>query len=70
MENQRIIEASLYAKKSLVDITTKIDVGYVSSMVHEYVDSGIPLLQTQNIHQFLVDYSDCIYISPEFHYSL
>ena len=70
IENERILETSLHAKKSLRDITTKIDVGYVSSMVHEYVDSGIPLLQTQNIHQFLVDYSDCNHISPEFHASL
>jgi restriction endonuclease S subunit len=70
IENENILEKSLYAKKSILDITTKIDVGYVSSMVHEYVDSGVPLLQTQNIHQFFVDYLDSKYISPEFNASL
>lgn len=70
IENERLLQKSTYAKKYLLTITTKIDVGYVSSMVHAYVDAGIPLLQTQNIHKFIVDYSDCNYISPEFHASL
>lgn len=51
----------------LCDLTTKIDVGHVGSMVHAYSENGVPLLLTQNIGQFRVEYTDCVRITPEFH---
>lgn len=57
--------------KPLIELCEKIDVGFVGSMIHAYSDeSGIPLLQTQNIHQFFIDTTDPKYIYSWFHEEL
>ncbi len=54
--------------KSLLDACEKIDVGFVGSMVHAYSDeTGVPLLQTQNIKPFFIDTSDLKYVYSWFH---
>jgi type I restriction enzyme, S subunit len=68
--NQELLRSTPLEIKPLAAITEKIDVGHVGSMVHAYSDVGIPLLQTQNIGQFLIDYSNCVRITEEFHASL
>ena len=39
-------------------------------MTHAYTESGIPLLQTQNIKEFVVDFSNLTYIQDWFHNQL
>ena len=51
----------------LDDITSKIDVGHVGSMVNEYVRDGIWLLQTKNVKEFFLDETSKIYINTQFH---
>lgn len=51
----------------LGNLTEKIDVGFVGSMVSEYVDSGILLLQTRNVKEFFVDTTECQSITDQFH---
>jgi restriction endonuclease S subunit len=52
-------------------ITTKIDVGFVSSMVSHFKEKGIPLLRTQNVNEFFIDLTnDLIFIDKEFHQKL
>lgn len=56
---------------NLVELTKKIDVGFVSSMVNHFLDSGIPLLRTQNVKQFIIDLQgDLVYIDEDFHNKL
>jgi len=56
---------------SLNSLTSKIDVGFVSSMVSHFQDQGVPLLRTQNVCEFFVDAeNDVVYIDEEFHKKL
>ena len=55
---------------SLHELTHKIDVGYVGSMVSQYVDDGIDLIQTKNIDVFFTNTNDCIKINLKFHNQL
>jgi type I restriction enzyme M protein len=59
----------LYKTKpnKLKTITTKISVGYVGSMVDEYSDNGIILLQTKNIDEIFINEKDFIKINNKFH---
>ncbi len=57
-------------KESLKVVTTTIDVGHVGPMADEYIESGIPMLLTQNVGQFRVDFSNCIRVSEDFHQKL
>ncbi|MBD2140191.1 N-6 DNA methylase [Anabaena sp. FACHB-1250] len=54
----------------LSQLVNKIDVGYVGSMVSEYDDSGILLLQTRNINEFFVNTEECQRITRKFHQKL
>lgn len=51
----------------LSNLTTKIDVGYVGSMVSEYVNEGIELIQTKNVGEFFINTTDCVKINKQFH---
>ena len=70
IENEAIVRKAKFPKFPLVSLTTKIDVGHVGSMAHEYSEKGVILLQTQNIQQFLINYSDCVRVSQHFHDTL
>ncbi len=67
--NNRIISCP---HNKLADLTTKIDVGYVGSMVCEYTNEKTApiLLQTKNIAEFFVNAADMKRINPTFHNSL
>jgi type I restriction enzyme M protein len=54
----------------LSQLVKKIDVGYVGSIVSEYDDSGILLLQTRNINEFFVNTEECQRITIKFHQKL
>ncbi len=57
--------------KKLSDITLKIDVGFVGSMISHYVnENGVTLLQTKNISEFFINENDAIQIDNLFHYEL
>ncbi|TRU24567.1 MAG: DNA methylase [Microcystis aeruginosa Ma_MB_S_20031200_S102] len=56
--------------QSLFQVATKIDVGHVGSMVSEYDESGILLLQTRNIDEFFVNIDNCQKITQKFHQKL
>ncbi len=63
-----IISSQKFAPLSI--ISKKIDVGFVGSMVKEYRDSGVQLLQTKNIDEFQVRFEDKVYINETFHKKL
>lgn len=65
VKNYHILTQLQYTK--LKDCTSKIDVGFVGSMVSEYTDNGIDFLQTQNINEFFVQMNDCKQINQIFH---
>ncbi|WP_442939807.1 N-6 DNA methylase [Nostoc sp.] len=54
----------------LSQVARKIDVGHVGSMVSEYDESGILLLQTRNIDEFFVNTEECQRITQKFHKQL
>ncbi|WP_020589859.1 restriction endonuclease subunit S [Desulfobacter curvatus] len=54
----------------LKSILKKIDVGHVGSMVQNYCQKGIILLQTQQVDQFFLNLNNCVKITPEFHEKL
>lgn len=57
--------------ENLNNLTSKIDVGFVSSMTSHFQEEGIPLLRTQNVHEFFADVeNDVVYIDEEFHKKL
>jgi restriction endonuclease S subunit len=57
--------------KTLSEITDKIDVGFVGSMVSNYVlEGGVKLLQTKNISEFFINDNDVIRINHVFHNQL
>ena len=68
LANNRLIES----KKNdlLVNLTNSIDVGFVGSMVNEYTDNGILLLQTNNIDEFHINSTNKVYVNITFHEKL
>lgn len=54
----------------LVNLTNSIDVGFVGSMVNEYTDGGILLLQTNNIDEFHINSTNKVYVNITFHEKL
>jgi type I restriction enzyme M protein len=54
----------------LSEVTNKIDVGHVGSMVSEYRETGVFLLQTRNVDEFFVNIQDCQRITDNFHQQL
>jgi len=67
MEKQSQYESGVH---TLGEICEKIDVGFVGPMAHSYVAEGIPLIQTQNVNEFFLDYTNLTYIGEWFHYKL
>lgn len=55
---------------TLGNLTSKIVVGFVSSMVSHYADSGVDLLQTRNVAEFFVKADEVIKIDLDFHQKL
>jgi len=55
---------------SLRNILRKIDVGHVGSMVQNYCQDGIILLQTQQVDQFFLNLNNCVKITSKFHEKL
>ena len=51
----------------LEDVSDRVTVGFVGSMAQEYIDSGVPMLRSQNIKPFSLDFNNIKYISYEFH---
>jgi restriction endonuclease S subunit len=66
------LEDLLEQKKSisLCGLVKKIDVGHVGSMVSEYSDDGVLLLQTQNVQEFFLNLDGCKRINASFHTKL
>ena len=54
----------------LVNLTTKINVGFVGQMVEHYQNEGIALLQTKNIDAFFINDNNLIKITEKFHKQL
>jgi hypothetical protein len=63
LANQKMLHESSLDKLPLREITTKIDVGHVGSMTESYRENGVPLLQTQSIQEFTIDFANCVRIS-------
>lgn len=51
-------------------ISERVTVGFVGSMKHEYVPSGIPFLRGQNVRENKFDPEGLLYVSPAFHQNL
>lgn len=55
-----------WEQRKLGEITTKIGSGKTPRGGSEaYVDDGIPLIRSQNVHDDVVDLSDVVYIDEE-----
>lgn len=68
---QYIEQLQHFKLEPLDSLTSKIDVGFVSSMASHFQNDGIPLLRTQNVNEFFVDAeNDIVYIGEEFHNKL
>lgn len=55
---------------ALGDLVEEITVGFVGSMTHEYVDSGVPFFRSKNISEYEIVWNDIRYISDKFHKKL
>ena len=51
-------------------LSERVTVGFVGSMKHEYVPSGIPFLRGQNVRENRFDWEGLLYVSPDFHRKL
>lgn len=51
----------------LGDLCERVTVGFVGSMVDEYVSRGIPLLRSLNVRRNLIDRTELKFVSPAFH---
>jgi len=47
-------------------VCSRMTVGHVGPMVHEYVESGTPFLRSQNIKPFQIDLTDVKFVSSSF----
>ncbi len=57
--------------EKLLSLTEKIDVGFVSSMTAHFQESGVPLLRTQNVQEFSLDFDrGLVFIDEAFHKKL
>ncbi|WP_265658307.1 restriction endonuclease subunit S [Francisella philomiragia] len=56
--------------KELSNLTSKIDVGFVGSMVNQYTNNGVTLLQTKNIGTIFINENNFIKINDDFHNKL
>lgn len=56
--------------KKLVNLSKRIDVGFVGPMTSFYRETGITLIQTKNINSFFISDSDSIKITETFHKEL
>ncbi|QIK36731.1 hypothetical protein GWK36_00510 [Caldichromatium japonicum] len=67
MNLMNVLEQSTYPKKPLFRLCSKIDVGFVGPMAHAYTEKGVPLLQIQNVKEFVLGYERLIFIQEWFH---
>ena len=51
----------------LGELVNEITVGFVGSMMHEYVDDGVPFFRSKNISEYEIEWNDIRYISQDFH---
>lgn len=48
-------------------VSTRVTVGHVGPMKHEYVEQGVPFLRSQNVREDRFDAAGLLYISKDFH---
>lgn len=65
---QKYIESKFH--KSFANVTNKINVGFVGSMVEHYVDSGKIIVQTKNVDEFFLNLNEPTCINLDFHQKL
>jgi len=51
-------------------LSERVTVGFVGSMKHEYVESGVPFLRGQNVRENRFDPDGLLYVSRSFHETL
>lgn len=68
IENEKLILD--HPNDILINLSNKIDVGFVGSMTSQYVNKGVLLLQTKNIDEFNLNLSQNVYINENFHKKL
>nr|WP_010925675.1 restriction endonuclease subunit S [Microscilla sp. PRE1]AAK62883.1 MS161, putative HsdS of type I restriction-modification system [Microscilla sp. PRE1] len=56
-----------WKKYKLENVSERVTVGFVGSMAQEYVDKGVPMLRSQNIKPFSLDFDNVKFISEKFH---
>lgn len=59
-----------WPNRTLEELCVRVTVGHVGSMAHEYVESGVPFLRSQNIKRGRLDLSSVKYINKNFHQRL
>jgi type I restriction enzyme S subunit len=65
-----VVAKPLWDSVRLEQVAAEITVGFVGPMAHEYVDSGVPFLRSQNVLAHRIDMEDVRYIGSEFHTKL
>ena len=51
----------------LSELVKDLTVGFVGSMTHEYIETGIPFFRSKNIKPYDIDWNDIKYVSRQFH---
>ena len=51
----------------LEELSKRVTVGFVGSMAQEYINNGIPMLRSQNIKPYALDFNNLKFISSQFH---
>lgn len=59
-----------WAWATFEQISSRVTVGHVGPMKHEYISKGVPFLRSQNIRENKFDPGGLLYISREFHAKL
>jgi type I restriction enzyme S subunit len=59
-----------WAWATFEQISTRVTVGFVGSMKHEYVERGVPFLRGQNVRENRFEMEGLLYVSEEFHKKL
>lgn len=61
---------SEWTTRPLSEVARDVTVGFVGTMVDQYVAEGVPFLRSLNVKPFEISLDDVRYISPEFHKKL
>ncbi len=69
-ETYGLVVPSHWRWSTFAEVSERVTVGHVGSMLNEYRESGVPFLRGQNVRANRYDSKGLKFVSPEFHESL